>query len=162
MHDTNEPEPITLSPTARARRDDMLRELKGVVRARRRRRVAFQGALAATPLVLVAAVVLVLAAPPRQPSQLQAQASDDATNPAGITPPQTPTFSHVSYSTLTDEELLEQLRAAGYDAGIARLGTRVVVTGLPSRPEPSSSAPDQGPGADAAPSQSGTTTRHSV
>ncbi len=136
----------TLSPEGERRRDAMLSELKGAVRARRRRRRAVQGALAAAPLLLLTAAVLLIA---RTPSTPDPASLGDPIVSAPAPTESAPQLTHVAFSTVDDDELLDLLHSAGYDAGIARLGPRVIVTGL-GETGSDDTPPETGePGADA-------------
>ncbi len=151
-HDT------TLSAHGRARRDEMLADLRRRVRARGRRRRAALGVSTTLPLL---ALALLIAWPARQPSP--APAPDFPDSPITQSPPSAPTLTHVTFAmvqtrpdlraqSLSDAELLDLLREAGHaDAGLARLPGRVLLTGdsLARRTDP---APDPdttppGPGA---------------
>ncbi len=144
-------DPIELSPAARARREEMLTELKRAVRARRRRRRAVQGALATAPVLLAALVLVLSARTPVAPSPVAPPRPVGVAEATSTKPNAEPTLTHVSYATIDDDELLDLLRTAGHNAGIARIGPRVIVTGMPSlqRPAPPNDGPE--PGADAAP-----------
>ncbi|MFI4896892.1 MAG: hypothetical protein ACIARR_03615 [Phycisphaerales bacterium JB059] len=152
---------LTLSPAGRARRDEMLPELRRRVRSRGRRRRATRAALTTLPLL---ALVLVIAWPARHPPRALPPTDPGSptltqTTPPGPTP--TPTLTRVDFtlvqthpdrgaSPISDAELLDLLHQAGHtDAGLARLPGRVVLTGdsLAQRRAPAPSSDPPGPGA---------------
>lgn len=161
--------PAPLSAAGRARRDAMLADLQSaVVGAARRRRVLRAAAIVGPPAVALAVAVALLtppSAPPRiagvtrptspapSPTPLPAVPPD-----AGRDEPAAYTMRHANFQlidtppsariitdppshvrTISDDELLHILRAAGHDVGLIRAGRRVILTD--NRPDDEADGP---------------------
>ncbi len=151
-----------LSAQGQARRTEMLGELRRAVRARRRRRRAAQGALILLPAIALGAISLsqLQRSPSTEPMiQPGNQPGPVAADPSPRLPVETLVLKHISYVavhtpatprdyTISDDELLELLRAAGHNAGLIRRGSEVIITGvtLPPPPTPSPSSPSSSSG----------------
>ncbi|MEL6329937.1 MAG: hypothetical protein AAFR38_09760 [Planctomycetota bacterium] len=129
-----------LSDEGRDRAEAMLGELRGVVRARRRRRVAARASLAI--VVLAAGVGLLTTMQRPAPVTGVVATSAPPEGDAGPSFEIVRTSGAGRYTTIDDDTLLELLQEAGYEGGLVRRGESVELTApLPEPP----SGPPSGP-----------------
>ncbi len=142
-----------LSPQGQARREAMLSNLQGAVRARRRRRRAIQAGVIALPLIALGAGVFVMLQRPAPESPTEPVIADKTPPAPG---PATMALRHISFSeattpatpqinTISDDELLDLLHAAGHNAGMIRRGSEVTLTGVSIRSAPAPAEPGGSP-----------------
>lgn len=143
----------TLSPAGQTRKADILGELQGAVRARRRRRRAIQtGAVALPLLAVIAGSYFMLRTPaPQAPGtpQLADQTAESPSEPVfqlrHIAFTETATPETQEDRSISDDELLSLLQAAGHDAGLVRRGEDVLLTGVSlQKAPPPADEPDAG------------------
>ena len=128
----------TLSPEGQTRKSATLGELQLAVRARRRRRRMIQSGAIALPLLGLAAGSFVMLRAPSTQAPTTPQLADRTTQR-----PNSPAFQlrHISFTqastppsqedrSISDDELLKLLRAAGHDAGLVRRDGDVRLTGV--------------------------------
>lgn len=115
-----------LSPAVLRERDARFGDLLAAQRDRVRHRRARRASLGVLSLLALAALIAVLRPPeraaPRSPYEIVERLGAPAIEVVGAASGRADGF--VAY--LDDEEMLAELRAAGFDVGLARVGERVL------------------------------------